>query len=424
MADIDTTTAEKAVIGAALLDTSAIRWASEHVTEEDFYSPALGQVWHELHTRWKAGQPTDVVTMDGVLRPLPGYQPGGVFDLVDAAPPSGAAEYWAAQISEGAKRRRLVQMAVRAQQNAREGDLADALTVARDDLAAIGKATTSRLDARTLASVLEGTDEYDWVIPGILEATDRVIFTGGEGAGKTTLVRQMAILSAAGINPLTFDSMDPAKVLIVDAENTEKQWRRATRDIVGKASDHLGAPVGELIPLACLVDQGRRIDITKERDLSAIHDLIDQHEPQVLFIGPLYKLVPRAIQSDDDAAPLIAALDSLRARGVALVMEAHAGHAQSAAGQRDLRPRGSSALLGWPEFGIGLRLDTEYGPFKVDPNNFRNRKIDLTRWRGDRDERQWPTSLYAGGYWRWVPEDYQNTINRPNPQEDPRAYAA
>ena len=61
------------------------------------------------------------------------------------------------------------------------------------------------------------------MIPGILEATDRAIFTGGEGAGKTTLVRQMAILSAAGINPLTFDAMDPARVLIVDAENTEKQ---------------------------------------------------------------------------------------------------------------------------------------------------------------------------------------------------------
>jgi len=421
VADIDTTPAERAVIGASLADTAAIRWASDHITAEDFYSPRLGDMWQRLHTRWKAGDPTDVISMDGVLRDLPGYQNGDVFTLVDSAPVAGSAAFWAAQIAEGAKRRRLVEMAVRAQQNAREGDLADALTIARNDLADIGKATTSKLDAKPLARVLEESDEYDWVIPGILEASDRVIFTGGEGAGKTTLMRQMAILAAAGINPLTFDDMAPARVLIVDAENTEKQWRRATRDVVGKASEHLGASVGELIPLACVP----RLDITKERDLSAIHDLIDRHSPQILFIGPLYKLVPRAIQSDDDAAPLIAALDSLRARGLALVMEAHAGHAQSAAGQRDLRPRGSSALLGWPEFGIGLRLDTEYGPFKVDPNNFRNRKIDLTRWRGDRDERQWPDSLYAGNHYRWTPEHYASTLNRPNPtpQEDRRAYA-
>lgn len=417
---LDTTAAEKAVIGSAIADKAAIRWASEHITADDFYSPRLGDVWQRLHTRWKAGEPTDVVAMDGALRDLPGYTPGDVFDLVDAAPVAGSAAHWAAQIADGAKRRRLVEMAVRAQQNAREGDLADALTIAKRDLEDVGKAAAARIDAKPLARVLEESDEYDWVIPGILEKRDRVIFTGGEGAGKTTLVRQLAILSAAGINPLTFDDMDPVRVLIVDAENTEKQWRRATRDIVGKASDHLGAPVGELIPLACVP----RLDITKERDLSAIHDLIDRHDPEIVFIGPLYKLVPRAIQSDDDAAPLIAALDSIRARDVALVMEAHAGHAQSAAGQRDLRPRGSSALLGWPEFGIGLRLDTEYGPFKVDPNNFRNRKIDLTRWRGDRDERHWPDSLYAGGYWRWVPEDYQNTIHRPNPKEDSRAYAA
>ena len=226
----------------------------------------------------------------------------------------------------------------------------------------------------------------------------------------STLVRQMAILSAAGVNPFTFDSMEPTRVLVVDAENSEKQWRRATRELVGKASHELGANVAELIPLACVP----RLDITKERDLSAIHDLIDRHQPAILFIGPLYKLVPRAIQSDDDAAPLIAALDQLRARNVALVMEAHAGHAQSAQGQRDLRPRGSSALLGWPEFGIGLRLDNAHPEYIA---NRRYRKVDLTRWRGDRDERAWPESLYGGTYWPWVPEDYRNTFSRPNPRE-------
>ncbi|MBK0297059.1 hypothetical protein IAE22_34985, partial [Bacillus sp. S34] len=79
--------------------------------------------------------------------------------------------------------------------------------------------------------------------------------------------------------------------------------------------------------------------------------------PDVLFIGPLYRLIPRAINSDDDAAPLLAALDTLRDRGLAMVIEAHAGHAVGHGGERDLRPRGSAALLGWPEFGLGLRQD-------------------------------------------------------------------
>lgn len=412
-----TEVAERAVIGAALADKSAIRWAAEHVTADDFSSPWLGAAWATLHGRWKAGEPVDAVTMDGAFRSaVQGYKPGAVFDLMDSAPIGGTTSGWAEQIAEGAKRRRAIEAGNRLVQNAANADLADALATVKRDLEAIGKAATSRLEASPLARILEVEDgPEDWVIPGILERQERVIFTAGEGAGKTTLVRQMAILSAAGINPFTFDDMPPVRVLVIDAENSEKQWRRQTRDVVAKASERLGAPVGELIPLVCMVDQGRNLDITKERDLSAIHDLVDEHEPDIVFIGPLYKITSRAIQTDDEATPVLRALDSIRARNVALVMEAHAG----VPGQdgRNLRPRGSAALLGWPEFGIGLAVDQSYLPFQADPDNFRNRKVDLTRWRGDRDQgRAWPKSIYPNSYWRWGPEPYSATMHYPNPQ--------
>lgn len=411
-----TEAAERAVIGASLLATSAIRWAAQHVTEDDFSNATLGAVWGVLHARWKAKEPTDVVSMDTALRGVvPGYQSGQVFSYTEAAPVGDSTDYWAAQIAEGAKRRRAIQAGTRLVQNAAQGDLADALAVIRRDLDDVGKAASTRLAATMLADVLDEEDSEDWVIPGILERQERVIFTGGEGAGKTTLVRQMAILSAAGINPFTFDDMPPARVLVIDAENSKKQWRKNTRDVAAKASRRLGADVAQLFPLVCTVDLGISLDITKERDLSAIHDLIDQHTPDMLFIGPLYKITSRAIQTDDEATPVLRALDSIRARGVALVMEAHAG----VPGQdgRNLRPRGSAALLGWPEFGIGLAVDQSYLPFQQDPDNFRNRKVDLTRWRGDRDQgRAWPKSLYPNSYWRWGPEPYSATMNYPNPQ--------
>ena len=135
----------------------------------------------------------------------------------------------------------------------------------------------------------------------------------------------------------------------------------------------------------------------------------------MVFIGPLYKITSRAIQTDDEATPVLRALDSIRARGITLVMEAHAG----VPGQdgRNLRPRGSAALLGWPEFGIGLAVDQNYLPFQADPDNFRNRKVDLTRWRGDRDQgRAWPKSIYPNSYWRWGPEPYEHTMHYPNPR--------
>lgn len=396
----NTVAAEKAILGAALTDTSAIRWASEHITHEDFSDYRLGQLWHLLHTKWKAGEPTDVVSIDATARhEIKGLTTPALFDLVDASPVTGSAAYWAEQVAEGAKRRRLIEMATRARQNALEGDLSEALTVAKRDLAEVGTAPGRKIEAKMLARVLEETDQYDWLIPNILERRDRVIFTGGEGGGKTTMIRQLIVMSAAGLHPFTLDRMDPVRVLMIDAENSETQWRRATRRLVENASRGLDESVAERIPLACVP----RIDITKERDLSAIHDLVDEHQPDMIGIGPLYKLVPRAIQSDDDAAPLIAALDSLRDKGCALVMEAHAGHTQSAMGQRDLRPRGSSALLGWPEFGIGLRLDVDYPAYKDEQ---KYRKVDLTRWRGDRDLREWPKHVYSGNHWPWTVEEY------------------
>ena len=50
----------------------------------------------------------------------------------------------------------------------------------------------------------------DWVIPGILERGDRLIWTGVEGLGKTVMTRQLAVAAAAGIHPFTGEPIDPA----------------------------------------------------------------------------------------------------------------------------------------------------------------------------------------------------------------------
>jgi replicative DNA helicase len=135
------------------------------------------------------------------------------------------------------------------------------------------------------------------------------------------------------------------------------------------------------------------MDITADRDLARIHHILDAIEPDMLVIGPLYRLVPRALQTDDEAAPVLTALDTIRARGVALLIEAHAGHGIGRHGVRDLRPRGSSALLGWPEFGFGMRGRDDG-------------TCDLVPWRGERDEREWPRHLRQHETtMRWIPAE-------------------
>ncbi len=238
------------------------------------------------------------------------------------------------------------------------------------------------LSPKSLGEILDEKVTYDWLVPGLLERQDRLMLTGHEGSGKSWFLRQMVVAMAAGVHPLNrHESVAPIRALVIDAENTEKQWSRTTRYMTMLAEDIGTASPRQSVTVAA----GVRLDISKPRDLNQIHRLIDKTKPDVLYIGPLYKLIERAITTDDDAAPLIMALDGLRERGLCLLMEAHAGHSKGVGGNRDLRPRGSSALLGWPEFGFG-----------IEPTEDDDTMARFVSWRGQREERDWPKMLRRG----------------------------
>lgn len=241
-------------------------------------------------------------------------------------------------------------------------------------------AATLELVTRPLGDIIEMQAEYDWIVPNLLERKDRLILTGTEGSGKSVFLRQISVCIASGLHP--FDKrqrIEPRSVVVVDAENTELQWARAARYITDLCRKVGTRDPGSNVQVAA----GNRLDFTKQSDLDQVHKLIDTYKPDVLYIGPLYKLMPKEVSTDDDAAPLIMALDELRNRGVVLLMEAHAGHGKTN-NERDLRPRGSSALMGWPEFGYGIRRLTDDGNSR------------LIQWRGDREQREWPGLLRRG----------------------------
>lgn len=228
-------------------------------------------------------------------------------------------------------------------------------------------------------------DSYEWAIPGLIERGERVIVVAAEGVGKTMLARQVALLSAAGIHPFSFQPMKPIKTLTVDLENPDRIIRRTGRSIAMQAMSH-----GRVSRLnAELLTRPSGMDLLKASDRAILEDTLDRVRPELVCIGPLYKafLDPGGRTSESIALEVAKYLDTIRTiYKCALWIEHHAPLGTSMT-SRDLRPFGSAVWSRWPEFGISLQPDpTALGAYVYDVRHF----------RGARDERQWPTKMKRG----------------------------
>ena len=228
-------------------------------------------------------------------------------------------------------------------------------------------------------------DTYDWLIPNLLERGERVIVVAAEGVGKTMLARQVALLSACGIHPFTYQEMKPLKTLTVDLENPERIIRRASRKIILQAMHRSKIKK----PLSELYTKPAGLDLLKSSDRALLEEQIEKTQPELLVMGPLYKsfVDPGGRTSEAIAVEVAKYLDSIRAiYGCALWLEHHAPLGTTMT-TRDLRPFGSAVWSRWPEFGLSITPDMVSGMPYV---------YDLKHFRGARDEREWPTKITRG----------------------------
>ncbi len=233
----------------------------------------------------------------------------------------------------------------------------------------------------------EGEPQYDWILPKLLERGDRLIVTGPEGGGKTTFLRQIAVSSASSVDSFTGQAIEPVRSLFCDCENPRRHSKREFRKLREIAGDRYVA--GHL--RVRLEPNG--IDLTTAAARRELCDVVHANRPDVLFLGPIYKLAAGDPNDERQARTVAAALDEVRNEfGCAIVIEAHSPHASNGA-SRPIRPYGASLWLRWPEFGLYLGKDGK-----------------LDHWRGPRDERAWPARLRRGGEWPWtVAPDTEST---------------
>lgn len=386
---------EQHVIGAVLLDARVVPVVEGIVQPSDFGDPRLGTILERMTAMFHAGEPVDVLTVSERLAAweVQGVTTADLFEWSGAVQITANIDYYAQKVADDAVRRELVKVAANIQQSA-EGDPGQTIRDASKALDGLSERHSPQTVARwTVSDLMQVDTSHNWLVPGLLEHRDRLMLTGGEGLGKSLFLQQFAFGLAAGWHPLRqFVDVEPRRVLVLDAENSERQWARRAHSFSQRIQ---GRDTEDRLQVANL----RRVDLVNGRDLAMVHKLIDDAKPDVIVVGPLYRLVPRAIQTDDEATPLLAALDTLRDDGAALLIEAHAGKAtEGLGGRRNFAPRGSSALLGWPEYGFGLAPRNDWDrPDELE--------VDFRPWRGQREERDWPHALARskGSGWPWMP---------------------
>lgn len=379
--------AERAVVGACLAAGAVPETVREMLTPADLYDPHLREV---AEACWDGFSDPIQARTELLRRGVRGQAADGVFlaGLMAEGLPA-TVQHHARIVRDLSVRRQVIVEAHRALQAAENPsvdpyDLAASLSVQTGVLS--DRAVTHVADLTDVHRFLEGPVDYDWLVPGLLERGDRLLLTAGEGAGKSVLTRQLAVMVAAGLHPFTVRQLQPLPTVLVDLENGTRHLRRALKPLLEQAWRD-----GRPVPPNGLVVESRPagIDLTRPEDEAWLLNLCEQAKPALLVIGPLYRMHATDMSKEEPARHLTRVLDAIRARhNCALVVETHAPHGGSV-GPRSLRPVGSSLFLRWPEFGYGITPAKEDGVFY------------LRSWRGARDERDWPSRLAWGGPGRW-----------------------
>lgn len=232
----------------------------------------------------------------------------------------------------------------------------------------------------------------NWVVPGLLERGDRLIWTGTEGLGKSLCVRQIAVAAAAGVHPFRNEFIPRQRVLYIDCENSDRQGRKHFRKL-----EHVARMKHHRVPddTLFLIHKPVGIDLSRPDDAAWLLERVVAHRPDLLICGPFYRLHAAESEEERGARRVVAALDAARVQAdCALIVEHHTPH--GVGGVRSLRPFGSSLLMRWPEMGMGIMAATEDFPCK---------NVFVKAWRGNRDERSWPKALKwseSENDWPWI----------------------
>lgn len=395
--------AEASLLGALLLSpTNTWEAIGNVVTADDFYKPAHQHIYRAMRQLAQAYEPVDVVTVvdtlrrSGLLDDVGG--PAALLELQAVTPVISNANRYAKIVLGTSQRRALAWAAAQIGEWAfdepddptEQGSTA-IFDRARQHLTDL-QTRMSRLSMEThTPRITDITAEAwappEWTIPGQLQRGDRLIVLGAASRGKTTFVRQLLTFAAGGLHPYRGDmsrtyplfGAEPAvtmRCLVVDLENSRRQWNRQTKPMVDFVCHRTGRTELDLFVHAT---GGAKFDpVNSASDRAELVMRMQEVRPDILFFGPIYK-TETTEDWKNDARKLQELLDDLRAAfNCSVIMEAHTGRTGK-------HQRGAADWEYWPELVKRLERSKDDDTLRNIENGRVPREEDVYRY--------WPTQV-------------------------------
>jgi hypothetical protein len=311
-------------------------------------------------------------------------------DLMVNTPGTANVEGWAKIITTHHASRRLIESLIRSANVVTDGvDPYEEAGRVEKFISGLGTAQTSEPEAMTIDELSMNAESLaPTVIPGMMNQDYRTIVVAEEGAGKSLLLRTIAMSASQGIHPFSHRAIKPIRALVIDLENPAQAILQTAVPFANFLESRAEDYDSERLKI---FRRPGGIEIRKLADRSEIQREIAHHKPDLVCIGPIYKMYRRGSSEsyEDSADEAMAVLDDLRIKyGFALIMEHHAAKGKSGE-KRDLTPMGSQRWMAWPEIGISLYKDQD------DPT-----MMHVKRYRGDRlTGVDWPDRILRDRNW-------------------------
>jgi len=381
--------AERSLIGAMLLNSGAAIAAMEVCKAEDFYSPVNGEIYGTICRLVNSGSEVDALVVSSEMNN--GEVMPALMEMMLETPSYTNARTYAEIVAKHGTSRKLMHRLM-------EG--IDSLYAGQDPygeaegvekfVSTIGAFTNNGPESVTLGELSMTAEELSpVVIPGMMHQDYRTIVVAEEGAGKSLLLRTIAMSAAQGFHPFSHQRIKPIRALIVDLENPAQAILQTAVPFAQHLFDR--NPDGYDDSRIRFWRKPGGIEIRSLSDKAELQREIAFHKPDLVCIGPIYKMYRRGSSEsyEDSADEAMAVLDDLRTKyGFALIMEHHAAKGKQGE-RRDLSPMGSQRWMAWPEIGISLYKDTQ------DPT-----VMHVKRYRGDRLQGvNWPDRLVRDRTW-------------------------